>query len=114
MYKELCDHKEFVQKELEKNLSTDEKKRLYRYHVDRVRDFQHERLVHLLVTLFFALLLIGSVTALLIQPLAELRWPLGVLSVLLLVLELAYIRHYYQLENGVQSLYALSARLHDV
>jgi len=111
MYKELCAHKKLMEKELEKHLSADEKERLYMYHVDRVHDFQHERLIHLLVTLFFAFLLIGSVTALLVQPLPELRWPLGLLSAVVLVLELAYIWHYYQLENGVQSLYALSEEL---
>ena len=111
MYKELCNHKEFVKKELGKNLSAQEKRRLYEYHIDRVHDFQHERLIHLLVTFFFAFLLIGSVVALTVQPLAELRWPLGLLSGILLILELAYIRHYYQLENGVQSLYSLTEDL---
>lgn len=111
MYKELRKHKEFIQKMLEKDLSEEERERLYAYHVDRVHDFQHERLIHLLVTFFFALLLIGSGTALLVQPLQELRWPLSILSMILLVLELAYIRYYYQLENGVQSLYPLTEEL---
>ena len=51
--------------------------------------FQHERLIHLIVTVLFAILAVISILAsLLIQ-----EW-----AVLLL-------RHYYILENGVQKLY---------
>ena len=114
MHHELLLHRDFIQKELEKKLSPKERAQLYTYHIDRVRDFQHERLVHLLVTFFFGFLLIGAATALLVQPLPELRVPLGFLSAILLVLELAYIRHYYELENGVQSLYLLTKRLQGV
>ena len=63
--------------------------------------FQHERFVHLIVTLTFALLtmfaLIGSLLTQ--QP------ALLLLEVLFLVLLIPYIRHYYILENGVQKLY---------
>jgi hypothetical protein len=111
MYNELLRHKKYMQKELEKALSTEESAKLYAYHIERLRDFQHERLIHLLVTLYFGLLFIGAVTALLVQPLPELRLPLGALCALLLVLELAYIRHYYQLENGVQSLYSFGEQI---
>lgn len=60
--------------------------------------FQHERLIHLLVTLAFAVMTLLSLAASLEQvcflP----------LFVLLLVLEVPYVFHYYQLENGVQKL----------
>ena len=60
--------------------------------------FQHERLVHLLVTLAFALMTIFSLAASLSQiyflP----------LFVLFLALEIPYVFHYYRLENGVQKL----------
>lgn len=63
--------------------------------------FQHERFVHLIVTITFALLTMMSVIGvlLLIQP------GLLVLTILLLVLLVPYVRHYYILENGVQKLY---------
>ena len=38
---------------------------------------------------------------------------LGLLALILFVLELAYIRHYYQLENGVQRLYELTVMIDD-
>ncbi len=63
--------------------------------------FQHERLIHLIVTVTFAVLafltLIGCVLSFQI--------PLLLLELLLLVLLIPYIRHYYILENGVQKLY---------
>jgi hypothetical protein len=86
------------------------------YHAIRVRDFQHERLIHLLVTFFFGFLFLGSLAGFLAASMSWWTMPLltilaGILSGLLFLTELAYIRHYYQLENGVQSLYMLTKRL---
>lgn len=111
MYKQLLAHKVFITRRLERTLSDVERRRLLRYHDMRVRDFQHERLIHLLVTFFFGCLLVGAIAALLVSPLPALVWPLTLLVVILACLELAYIRHYYLLENGVQSLYVLTERL---
>lgn len=69
--------------------------------------FQHERMVHLIVTVTFALLtMLAIIGALLVLQLA-----LFVLILLLLVLLIPYIRHYYILENGVQKLYWYYDRL---
>ncbi len=63
--------------------------------------FAHERLVHLIVTVTFALLtMIAVVTFLITEKLAVIA-----LIVVLMVLLIPYIRHYYILENGVQKLY---------
>ena len=79
-----------------------------REHHDRcVRDFQHERLIHLLVTLFVALFALLSVGWLLLQP----SLAAGALAALLLALTAGYLLHYYRLENGVQRLYGLSREL---
>ena len=63
--------------------------------------FQHERLIHLIVTALFAIMTI------LVFLLAVTRFELwvGVLLALLLVLLIPYIRHYWLLENGTQKLY---------
>lgn len=111
MYTSILAHKKYVSAQHEKPLSSDERHRLFRYHIKRVRDFQHERLIHLLVTLFFAFLFLGSLVAWLAMPFSQIFWPLSILTTILFVLELAYIRHYYQLENGVQSLYELTEKL---
>ena len=60
--------------------------------------FQHERLIHLLVTLAFAVLTILSLL-LTVQELYFMP-----LFLLFLALEVPYVFHYYRLENGVQKL----------
>jgi membrane-bound metal-dependent hydrolase YbcI (DUF457 family) len=77
------------------------------HHDRRVRDFQHERLIHLLVTLFVALFALLAVGWFLHQP----STAAAALAVLLLVLTAAYLLHYFRLENGVQRLYRLSRQL---
>lgn len=92
------------------------------FHAQRVRDFQHERLVHLIITLFFGSVLLLSVVCLFAVsalPLPAATISLvsiftACISVILLAVELFYIRYYYKLENGTQSLYVLSQRLHDL
>lgn len=65
--------------------------------------FQHERLVHLIVTMTVAILMIISfLTTLIITNIpAELIALIG----LLIILTAAYIIHYYKLENAIQDLY---------
>ena len=63
--------------------------------------FQHERLIHLIVTMTFALMTVMTLMGICITG----YLPLVALMVLLLVLLVPYIRHYYILENGTQTLY---------
>ena len=81
--------------------------RLKQEHLTQIGFFQHERLIHLIVTVLFALLEALSVMIVLISG--------EVFSVLLpfavLVLLLPYIRHYYILENEVQYMYRQYDRL---
>ena len=76
-------------------------------HLVQISFFQHERLIHLLVTLAFALMEIAAVVAAVIVP-----QPItAALMILLLVLLVPYIVHYYFLENETQKLYAQYDRL---
>jgi hypothetical protein len=110
---------EFKLKSWEKKGSPDEKRRremraTYRHHQVKVRDFQHERLVHLLVTLFFGFLCLVSLVALFATVFSGISLLPLLASLLVLVVfitELFYIRHYYLLENGVQKLYTITDRL---
>jgi membrane-bound metal-dependent hydrolase YbcI (DUF457 family) len=77
------------------------------HHQRRLHDFQHERLIHLLVTLFVALFSLLAVGWLLVQP----STGAALLAGLLLALTAAYLVHYFRLENGVQRLYRLSRQL---
>ena len=70
-------------------------------HLTQVSFFRHERLIHLIVTVTFAIL---TMIALAIYCIAE-YMPMLALIVLLLVLLIPYIGHYYTLENEVQKMY---------
>jgi hypothetical protein len=74
------------------------------FHRAQVEYLQHERLVHLLVTLFFGLCTLLTLLFLVLHP----QVPVGVLLVLLLLLLVPYVVHYYKLENGVQRWYHLA------
>lgn len=72
--------------------------------------FQHERLIHLIVTVLFALMTI----LVFILGVTEFSLWTGVLLLLLLALLIPYIRHYYLLENGTQKLYQYYDKLEEL
>ena len=70
-------------------------------HLVQIGFFQHERFIHLIVTVLFAIMecfALGMTTAFFQIP-----WFL--LTVIILVLLIPYVRHYYILENEVQKMY---------
>ena len=69
--------------------------------------FQHERLVHELVMILFALLTVGGIFFLIVIS----DFAVVALDVLFFALLVPYIKHYFGLENGVQRLYDLYERL---
>jgi len=71
-------------------------------HKEQIAFFSHERLVHLIVTVLFALLTFSVF----IVGIFTFSIPLVILLVMLLVLLVPYIMHYYLLENGVQKMYS--------
>lgn len=105
-----------------KNIGTSEKEKIlrnikqyYKHHLIIVRDFQHERLIHLLITLFFAGLDVAFVFCLLIfVTLPVLAALVSIVCILLTITEIFYVFHYYCLENGVQKLYQLSDELDEL
>ena len=70
-------------------------------HKEQISFFQHERLIHLIVTVLFAVLTFAVFFILLLNPSIGLFILLGALLVLLV----PYIMHYFLLENGVQKMY---------
>ena len=73
----------------------------------RISFYQHERLVHLLVMLGFAVFFLLSLALLLIKGSVG----LAALTVLFLALLVPYIRHYWFLENSVQKMYEYYYRI---
>lgn len=129
MYKQLKNHKKLIEKEIkslepDKNHGSKEELRaraekVYHYHQDMTRNFQHERFIHLIVTLFFGMLFIASAVMFLYLALQATSYTISVIAtftifVLLAVTEMCYIIHYYHLENGTQSLYKLSKQLEKI
>ncbi len=101
MEKRLKHYLEFYKNLSQKNLSPEEVESISKEMLIQIGFFQHERLIHLIVTVLFAILTVMTLFAclLIIQPV------LFALELLLLVLLVPYIRHYYILENGTQQLY---------
>ena len=68
-------------------------------HLIKIKFFQHERLIHLLVTLFYALFLLVSIFLTKYIPL------FAIVIIIFLIFLVFYVRHYFFLENSVQYLY---------
>lgn len=76
-------------------------------HLIQVSFFQHERLIHLIVTVTFALLEVIVIAL----SVVSFTIAVGLLAIALLVLLIPYIRHYYILENEVQKMYGQYDRM---
>ncbi|MFV0484659.1 MAG: hypothetical protein ACK5MU_00265 [Candidatus Saccharimonadales bacterium] len=96
---------------------------LAKYHALMLKNFQHERLVHLIVTMFFALFLIiffiFTVILFLVIPQnsiwsAIITYGSAFITLIFFVTTLFYVHHYYKLENGVQKLENLTPKLHKI
>ena len=120
MDKRLYDYIAYIEKEaanVEKSKKVSPE--LIEYHKTMVAQFQHERLIHLIVTLFFSLFMIiffvffGAVE----MSLPNDTWAnvtatcVGTVAVILLITTLFYVRHYFRLENGVQRLEEITRKL---
>ena len=76
-------------------------------HLTQIRFFQHERLIHLIVTVLFALM----TTSVVVGLVSSSNIWLAILLIPLLILLFPYINHYYLLENEVQKMYAQYDRM---
>ena len=70
-----------------------------RLHLRKIKFFQHERFIHLMVTLFYGLF------AILFTALVLLSKIFVIVALVLYVFLIFYIFHYFFLENGVQYMY---------
>jgi hypothetical protein len=97
-------HEAFVRRRLASGGDGDDWGGLARFHQTQIAFMQHERLVHLLVTLFFGLCALLTLLFVVLHP----QVPMGILLLLLLALLVPYVVHYYRLENGIQKWYHLA------
>ena len=78
-------------------------------HLVQIKFFMHERFIHLIVTVLFALMAIMVLGIFLLS--SEFSWPVMVLFLLIMVLLVPYVKHYYLLENSVQYMYVQYDRM---
>ncbi len=93
--------KTMIKKIDQNQISLEQRKAMIDYHLATMNNFQHERLIHLLVTFFFGFLLLQIFGWALTfdQP-----W-LYFLSLVIAITEIFYLKHYFFLENTIQKLY---------
>ncbi len=70
-------------------------------HLVQIAFFAHERLIHLIVTVTFAILTVMAF----LYTFSNFSIPMVLLILMLLVLMVPYIKHYFLLENSVQDMY---------
>lgn len=102
MKKRIIEYRERIDAYLNGDIQVESWERVLDEHLVQIGFFQHERLIHLLVTLTFAILTVGTVLTVIITE----YLPLLLLVLTLMVLLVPYIAHYYLLENEVQKMYA--------
>ena len=107
MKKRIQSYMAYMDQQLEHNESGLSYEELCIEHEKQLTYFMHERLVHLLVTLTFAIL------AFVTFFMAVMNFSMGmiVLFFAFLILLIPYIMHYYLLENSVQYMYRQYDRL---
>jgi len=117
MYGKLLSYTKYIEK-----ASAHPTRELREFHDEMVHNFQHERLIHLMVTLFFVFLLIVFASATMVLYFV-LPTDMGVsgtivvgsslfITAVVFITTLMYIRHYYRLENGIEYLYTFTAKLY--
>ena len=88
-------------------LSKEEQNALSNTLLQQISFFQHERLIHLIVTAIFAIVTFLCLLSNIFQP----SLSVILLTFVLLILLVPYIRHYYILENSVQKMYTYYDKL---
>lgn len=83
--------------------TSEELEKIMAEHKDKIAFMQHERLVHFLVTMMFAVILVIFVGVHLVTE----NILVSLLVVIITVLLGFYIKHYYFLENTVQEMYRI-------
>lgn len=84
-----------------KKKEIDNLKEIIDTHLIKITFYQHERLIHLIVTVLFAILSIISFLYTITYP----SIGLIILTAMFIILLIPYIMHYYLLENNTQRLY---------
>jgi hypothetical protein len=116
MNKSIKEHINFIKDSLQKNDVNYNWCALSDFNRTQIGFFQHERLVHLLVTLFFGLIFWISIMIELMllnigYTLMLINIGLLAVNTILLIVLIFYVFHYFFLENSIQKLYQLDKEI---
>lgn len=107
-----------IKAQTEKVTDLEECIRLSTYHQEMVANFQHERLIHLIIMLFFVIVSLGLIGGLVYSVyyfgLTVMMIPYYLLTLIVVILTFFYVKHYYFLENHVQELYEYTKKIYDL
>lgn len=104
---EYCkEHERYIREQID---SCDNLKELLSYHNKKLEWLQHERKVHLSVTLFTAFLFLFLIG---LELFLKGNFLVLALLIIVLILLAAYILHYFKLENTVQRWYMISDKIY--
>jgi ABC-type multidrug transport system fused ATPase/permease subunit len=109
MKKRMVEYSKYAESIINKDLDHEEREIIRQEMLIQISFFQHERLIHLMVTLSFAILSMITLICVLISD----NPFLSVLLLLLLLMLFPYVNHYFRLEWGVQKLYTYYDMLED-
>ncbi len=96
MRKSIDEYIKEVDKRIDDNKDLEQLKEDY---LTKIGFYQHERLIHLLVTLFYGLFMFITIILSYYNPLAL------IIVLIFMVFLIFYVRHYFYLENHVQYMY---------
>lgn len=100
MEKRILQYANYLRSLCDGEYTKQERKELCGQIIVQIRFFQHERLIHLIVTVLFALMAMVILLLCVVAP----SIPAFLLEAMIFVLLIPYIRHYFILENTVQKL----------
>lgn len=99
----------YIEDKLEKNDANENWETVSGDYLTKISFYQHERLVHLIVTALFAVMeTIVVAAAVIAQSIG-----LIILAAAILILLVPYVAHYYFLENTVQKMYLIYDKIND-
>ena len=93
---------------------------LAKYHAKQTWNFQHERQIHLYVTIIFGVIMLVSWGLffswwlLIGDQVFIVTILLFLLTLILTVLESCYLGYYYRMENRTQTLYPIDKQIHQI
>lgn len=101
--KYMKEHESYITEQLNQKEDIQTCSELLETHKRKIQYMQHERIIHLMVTIAFAVFLLISMFIALMKPSS----PVFILTGIFLVMLIFYISHYFFMENTIQKWYQL-------